>query len=157
MHSSIFPLEEQEPQDVFLKVVFWYALHGLTTGFYNTIPNLIQMAVYDYGEYRYGERNEATVSALKGTLSRILTNFTTYGTNLLLVYIGYTEFADKPELMPMEAKSSLLYLFAILPAVFSLLATIPMFFYKLSGKRHKEIIDALEQRRQQSLDEINQL
>lgn len=155
MFISVYPLEKKEPQDVFISVVFWYALHGLTTGFYNTIPNLIQMAVYDYGEYQYGERNEATVSAIKGTLSRILTNFTTYGTNLLLVYIGYTEFADNPELMPMEAKSSLLYMFAILPAVFSLLATVPMFFYKLSGKKHREIIQSLEERRQQSLDEIN--
>ncbi len=154
MFLSIYPYEKHEPQDIFISVVFWYAMHGLTTGFYNTVPGLIQMAVYDYGEYKYGERNEATVSALKSTLSRILTNFTTYGTNLLLVYIGYTEFADKPELMPVEAKSSLIYLFAILPAVFSLLAIIPMFFYRLSGKKHKEIVKALEERRQHSLDEI---
>ena len=74
-----------------------------------------------------------------------------------IIYIGYTKFADTPELMPIEAKKSLLYLFAILPSVFSLLAIIPMFFYKLSGKKHKEITKALEARRQQSLDEINQL
>ena len=138
-------------------VVLWWALHGLTTGFYNTIPGLIQMAVYDYGEYEFGERNEATVSALKGTLSRIIQNCTNYLTNLFLVYVGYTKFADTPELMPLDAKKSLLYMFAIFPGVFSLMSIIPMFFFKLSGKKHKEITKALEDRRQQSLDEINEI
>ena len=45
-------------------------------------------------------------------------------------------------------------MFAIFPAVFSVFSIIPMFFYKLSGKKHKEITKALEDRRQQSLDEI---
>ena len=30
-----------------------------------------------------------------------------------------------------------------------------MFFYKLSGKEHKKITKELEEKRQQSLDEIN--
>lgn len=157
MFLSVYPYEEKEPAHIFLMVVLWWALHGLTTGFYNTIPGLLQMAIYDYGEYKYGERNEASVSAIKGTLSRILSNCTTYMTNLFLVYVGYTRFADTPELMPIEAKKSLLYMFAIFPGAFSLLSIIPMFFYKLSGKKHKEIVKALEEKRQQSLDEINQL
>lgn len=155
MFLSIYPYEEHEPQDIFITVVFWYALHGLTTGFYNTIPGLIQMAVYDYGEYTYGERNEATVSALKGTLTRIITNFTTYMTNLLLIYVGYTQFADTPELMPIKAKESLLYIFALFPGVSALLSVIPMIFYKLSGKKHKEIVKFLEEKRQSNLDELN--
>lgn len=157
MFFSVYPYEEKEPEHIFIMVVLWYALHGLTTGFYNTIPGLIQMAVYDYGEYKFGERNEATVSVLKGTLLRIIQNCTTYFTNLFLIYVGYTKFADTPELMPVEAKKSLLYLFAILPSIFSLFSVIPMFFYKLSGKKHKEITKSLEERRQQSLDEINQI
>ena len=155
MFLSIYPYEEHEPQEIFINVVFWYALHGLTTGFYNTIPGLIQMAAYDYGEYTFGERNEATVSAVKGTLSRILGNCTNFITNLFLIYVGYKEFAETPELMPMEAKSGLLYLFALGPAIFSFIAIIPMFFYKLSGKKHKEIVEALESGRQHNLDEIN--
>ncbi len=155
MFLSIYPYEEHEPQDIFISVVFWYALHGLTTGFYNTIPGLIQMSVYDYGEYRYGERNEATVSALKSTLTRIISNFLTYFTNLFLIFVGYKEFAETPELMPIEAKKSLLYIFALCPGVFSLLSVIPMLFYKLSGKKHKEIVAFLEERRQNNLDELN--
>ena len=154
MFFSIYPYEEHEPQEIFIRVVFWYALHGLTTGFYNTIPGLIQMAVYDYGEYTYGERNEATVSALKGTLSRIISNFTTYLTNLLLIYVGYTQYANTPELMPLEAKESLLYIFALFPGVSALLAIVPMQLYKLSGKKHKEIVKALEEKRQLNLDEF---
>lgn len=157
MFLSIYPYEEHEPQEIFINVVFWYALHGLTTGFYNTVPGLIQMATYDYGEYTFGERNEATVSAVKGTLSRILGNCTTYFINIYLVYVGYQQFADTPELMPTEAKSSLIYLFALTPGLFSFLSIIPMIFYKLSGKKHKEIVTSLEERRQKSLDEINKI
>ena len=156
MFLSVYPFEVHTPAQIFIRVVIWYAIHGLTTGFYNTIPSLIQMAVYDYGEYKHGERNEATVSALKSTLSRILGNCTNYVTNLFLIYVGYKQFAETPELMPVEAKSRLIYLFAILPAIFSFLAVIPMIFYKLSGKKHKEITKALEERRQKNLDEINQ-
>lgn len=152
MFLSIYPYEAHAPEQIFINVVLWYAIHGLTTGFYNTIPGLIQMSVYDYGEYKYGERNEATVSSLKSTLSRILGNCTTYITNLFLIYVGYKQFAETPELIPEEAKASLIYLFAILPAIFSFLAVIPMIFYKLSGKKHKEIVKALEERRQQNLD-----
>lgn len=154
MFLSIYPYEEHTPEQIFINVVLWYAIHGLTTGFYNTIPSLIQMSVYDYGEYEYGERNEATVSSLKNTLSRILGNCTTYVTNLFLIYVGYKQFAETPELIPTQAKASLIYLFAILPAIFSFLAVIPMLFYKLSGKKHKEIVKALEERRQENLDSV---
>ena len=71
--------------------------------------------------------------------------------------MGYTKFAETPELMPVEAKKSLLYMFALFPAAFSVMSIIPMFFYKLSGKKHKEITLSLEEKRQKSLDEINQL
>ncbi len=157
MFFSIFPYEEHTPQQIFINVVFWYALHGLTTGFYNIVPGLIQMAAYDYGEYKFGERNEATVSAVKGTLSRILTNCTDYFIKLLLVYVGYTQYASTPELMPLEAKKSLLYIFALLPGLFSFTSISAMFFYKLSGKKHKEIVKALEEKRQKNLDELNKI
>jgi Na+/melibiose symporter-like transporter len=157
MFFSIYPYESHSTEHIFLSVVIWYAIHGLTTGFYNTIPGLIQMSVYDYGEYKHGERNEATVSSLKNTLSRILGNFTTYITNLFLIFVGYKAFAETPELMPLEAKASLMYLFAILPAIFSLLAVVPMIFYKLTNKKHAEITRALQERRQQNLDEISKL
>ncbi|MBR5262526.1 MAG: MFS transporter [Clostridia bacterium] len=154
MFLSIFPFSAHTPAQIFVRIVIWYAIHGLTTGFYQTVPGLIQMATYDYGEYKFGERNEATVTSVKNTLSRILGNCTTYLTNLFLIYVGYQKYALTPELMPVEAKSSLVYMFAIFPAVFCFLAVIPMTFYKLSGKRHKEIVKELEARRQQNLDEI---
>lgn len=157
MFLSVFPMSAHAPKQIFVRIVIWYALHGLTTGFYQTIPNLIQMAAYDYAEHRFGERNEATVSSLKNTLSRILGNCTTYATSLLLIYTGYTTYADTPELMPTESKALILYIFALCPAIFCFLAVIPMFFYKLSGKKHKQIVEELNDRRQHNLDEINHL
>lgn len=155
MFISIYPYESHTAQEIFISVLIWYALHGFTTGFYQTIPNLIQMSIYDYGEWKFRERNEATVSALKNTLSRILGNCTTFFTNIILVNVGYLKYSETPEIMPTSAKSSLLYIFALAPAAFSVLSIIPMFFYKLTGKKHKEIVKELEERRQINLDELN--
>ncbi|MEE1066681.1 MAG: MFS transporter [Acutalibacteraceae bacterium] len=157
MFFSVFPFSAHTPAQIFVRIVIWYAIHGLTTGFYQTVPGLIQMAAYDYAEHKYGERNEATVSSLKNTLSRILGNCTNYVTNLFLVYVGYTAYANTPELMPTESKASLLYIFALCPAIFCYFAVIPMFFYKLSGKKHKQIVDELNEKRQRNLDEINKV
>ena len=76
---------------------------------------------------------------------------------LMIIYVGYTQYAATPELIPLEAKKSLLYIFALLPGLFSFTSIMPMFFYKLTGKEHKRITKALEERRQKNLDELNQL
>ncbi len=156
MLFSLYPFEQYTPNQVFGRFIFWYALHGLTTGFYNILPGMLSMTAYDYNEYKFGERNEATVSALTNTLTRIVGNITSSATNGLLVALKYKQFAETPELMPANTKASLFYLFPLLVASMSLLSVIPMLFFNINGKRHKQMVEELSERRQLALDALNQ-
>lgn len=153
---STFPITGMDATTLFLKITFWYALHGLTTGFYSVVPGMLQLTAYDYGEYKFGQRNEATVSALKSTLTKIIGSLGGYASSWCLVLIGYVQNGTEVANITTDTKQWLITLFAVFPAVSSLMAIVPMLFYKLGGKQQKEMVDKLNERRQQTLDEMNE-
>ena len=153
---STFPITGMDPTTLFLKITFWYALHGLTTGFYSVVPGMLQLTAYDYGEYKFGQRNEATVSALKSTLTKIIGSLGNYASSWCLVLIGYIQNGTEVANITTDTKQWLITLFAVFPAFSSLLAIVPMLFYKLGGKQQKEMVEELNKRRQQTLDEMNE-
>ncbi len=155
MFITTFPITKHDATSLFLSITFWYALHGLTTGFYSVVPNMLQLTAYDYGEYMFGQRNEATVSALKSTLTKIVSSLGTYLSSWCLVLIGYVQNGTEVQNITTDTKQWLVLLFAVFPAVSSLFAIIPMLFYKINGKKQKEMTDELNIRRQKTLDEIN--
>ncbi len=155
MFITTFPITKHDPTSLFLNITFWYALHGLTTGFYSVVPGMLQLTAYDYGEYKFGQRNEATVSALKATLSRIVGSFGSYLSSWCLVLVGYVQNGTEVQNITTDTKQWLVFLFAVFPAVSSIFAIIPMLFYKINGKTQKEMTEALNERRQKTLDEMN--
>lgn len=155
MFISTFPITKHDPTSLFLSITFWYALHGLTTGFYSVVPNMLQLTAYDYGEYMFGQRNEATVSALKSTLTKIASSLGAYLSSWCLVLIGYIKNGTEVANITTDTKQWLVMLFAIFPAVSSIFAIIPMLFYKINGKKQKEMTAELNIRRQKALDEMN--
>lgn len=156
MFITTFPIDKYDPTSLFLRITFWYALHGLTTGFYSVVPNMLQLTAYDYGEYKFGQRNEATVSALKSTLSKIISSVGNYASSWCLVLIGYVQNGTEVANITMDTKQWLVALFAVFPAVSSIFAIIPMLFYRLGGKQQKEMVEELNKRRQKTLDEMNE-
>ncbi len=156
MFITTFPITKHDATSLFLNITFWYALHGITTGFYSVVPNMLQLTAFDYGEYMFGQRNEATVSALKSTLSKIVSSLGTYLSSWCLVLIGYIENGTEVQNITSDTKQWLVLLFAIFPAVSSIFAIIPMLFYNINGKRQKQMTEELNERRQKILDEINE-
>ena len=152
---STFPITGMDATTLFFKITFWYALHGLTTGFYSVVPGMLQLTAYDYGEYKFGQRNEATVSALKSTLTKIIGSLGNYASSWCLVLIGYVQNGTDVANITTDTKQWLITLFAVFPAFSSLLAIVPMLFYKLGGKEQKKMVDELNIHRQEILDEIN--
>lgn len=153
---TTIPIDRFDPTQLFFRITFWYALHGLTTGFYSVVPGMLQLTAYDYGEYKFGQRNEATVSALKSTLSKIVGSVGNYASSWCLVLIGYVQHGTEVANITTDTKQWLIILFAAFPAFSSLLAIVPMLFYKLGGKQQKEMVEALNERRQKTLDEMNE-
>ncbi len=156
MFVTTYPITKHTDTSLFLNITFWYALHGLTTGFYSVVPGMLQLTAYDYGEYKFGQRNEATVSALKSTLSRIVSSIGGYLSSWCLVLIGYIQNGTEVQNLTTDTKQWLVFLFAIFPCISSVFAIIPMLFYKINGKKQKEMTEELNKRRQQTLDEINE-
>ncbi|MBP3330303.1 MAG: MFS transporter [Clostridia bacterium] len=155
MFVTTFPITNFTPTQLFWRITFWYALHGITTGLYSVVPNMLQLTAYDYGEYKFGQRNEATVSALKSTLSKIVGSLGNYASSWCLVLIGYVQNGTEVANITTDTKQWLVALFAVFPAVSSILAILPMLFYKLNGKMQKEMVEELNVRRQETLDEMN--
>ncbi len=155
MFITTFPITKHDPTSLFLNITFWYALHGLTTGFYSVVPGMLQLTAYDYGEYKFGQRNEATVSALKSTLSKVVGSLGSYLSSWCLVLIGYVQNGTEVANITTDTKQWLVFLFAVFPAVSSIFAIIPMLFYKINGKTQKEMTAVLNERRQKTLDEMN--
>lgn len=155
MFVTTFPITNYNPTQLFWRITFWYALHGITTGLYSVVPNMLQLTAYDYGEYKFGQRNEATVSALKSTLSKIVGSVGSYASSWCLVLIGYVQNGTEVANITTDTKQWLVLLFAVFPAFSSILAIIPMLFYKLGGKEQKKMVDELNVRRQETLDDIN--
>ncbi len=155
MFLTTFPIDRYDATSLFLRITFWYALHGLTTGFYSVVPGMLQLTAYDYGEYKFGQRNEATVSALKSTLTKVISSLGNYLSSWCLVLIGYVKNGTEVENITQDTKQWLVLLFAIFPAVSSLFAIIPMLFYKINGKIQKEMTQELNKRRQEILDEMD--
>ncbi len=155
MFVTTFPITKHTDTSLFLNITFWYALHGLTTGFYSVVPGMLQLTAYDYGEYRFGQRNEATVSALKSTLSRIVGSMGSYLSSWCLVLVGYIQNGTEVQNITTDTKQWLVILFAFFPAISSIFAIIPMLFYNINGKKQKEMTEELNKRRQQVLDEMN--
>lgn len=156
MFITTYPISRFDSTELFWRITFWYALHGLTTGLYSIVPGMLQLTAYDYGEYKFGQRNEATVSALKSTATKVINSLGNYLSSWCLVLIGYIKNGNEVENIPLETKQWLVLLFAVFPAVSSLIAIIPMLFYKISGKTQKEMTQALNQRRQETLDQIDE-
>ncbi len=156
MFVTTYPITNHTDTSLFLNITFWYALHGLTTGFYSVVPGMLQLTAYDYGEYKFGQRNEATVSALKATLSRIVSSIGGYLSSWCLVLIGYIQNGTEVQNLTSDTKQWLVLLFAIFPCVSSIFAIIPMLFYKINGQKQKEMTEELNKRRQQTLDEMNE-
>ncbi len=152
MFFTTFPITKYDATSLFLRITFWYALHGLTTGFYSVVPGMLQLTAYDYGEYKFGQRNEATVSALKATLTKVISSLGTYLSSWCLVLIGYIQNGTEVENITTNTKQWLVLLFAVFPAISSLFAIIPMLFYKINGKIQKQMTDELNKRRQEIID-----
>ncbi len=152
MFLTTFPIDKYDATSLFLRITFWYALHGITTGFYSVVPGMLQLTAYDYGEYKFGQRNEATVSALKSTLTKVISSLGTYLSSWCLVLIGYIQNGAEVENISIETKQWLVLLFAVFPAISSLFAIIPMLFYKINGKTQKQMTEELNCRRQNIID-----
>ena len=106
-------------------------------------------------ELKTGFRDNALGAACQGFINKIGNAFATSGIVIMYMVIGldpaqmYSSTAVVSALdMPPEMRFAMFSLVSIVPGVSMLLCSIPMFFYKIAGKEKKDMVAALQAKRE---------
>lgn len=129
------------------------SLSMLSAGCNVVIGPAIMADIYDYQQYKTSERLEGFMSTIGGYISAIGMIFTML-VSMLQEKIGF--FPNQPEFIPGNALYNPEPIMPIFTkwmntatwicAVSFLLSTIPLFFYNLTEKKHKEYMEIVKQR-----------
>lgn len=122
-----------------------------------TITGYMVMDCLDYEEYRSRERTEGISFAVNNFSLKLGNAVFSSIVMLLLGLVGYNAVITEPALNVGESiahnfpemLNGIFVMMTVLPAVALVLQMIPMFFYKLSDKKVKEIAVELERRREE--------
>lgn len=124
-------------------------------GVINVISNALIYDCLDYIELKTGYRDNGLGSACQGFINKIGNAFATCGIIIMYMFIDL----DPSQMLAKEAvvaateltriqNFGMFSLVSIVPGLSLLLCTIPMFFYKISGKEKTRIMEELAQKRQ---------
>ncbi len=124
-------------------------------GVINTVCLAMIGDCLDYMELKTGFRDNALGAACQGFINKIGNAFATSGIVIMYMVIGldpaqmYSSTAVVSALdMPPEMRFAMFSLVSIVPGVSMLLCSIPMFFYKIAGKEKKDMVAALQAKRE---------
>ncbi len=124
-------------------------------GVINTVCLAMIGDCLDYMELKTGFRDNALGAACQGFINKIGNAFATSGIVIMYMVIGldpaqmYSSTAVVSALdMPAEMRFAMFSLVSIVPGISMLLCAIPMFFYKIAGKEKKDMISALQAKRE---------
>lgn len=123
-------------------------------GVINVISNAMIYDCLDYIELTTGYRDNGLGSACQGFINKIGNAFATCGIILMYMFIDI----DPSQMLASEAvvaatdltrvqNFGMFSLVSIVPGLSLLLCTIPMFFYKISGKEKERIMNELAEKR----------
>ena len=125
--------------------VFLLGMHALI-GFTNPVGNIsygIMCDAIDYGEYKYGVREEALSSSFMSFGVKLATAITGSVGVLLLAATGYVPNAEQTA----SAVNGINLIVNLFPALITVIAMIPMLWYKLDNQTMAEVQDELRRRR----------
>ena len=124
-------------------------------GVINTVSLAMIGDCLDFMELKTGFRDNALGAACQGFINKIGNAFATSGIVVMYMVIGLdpaqmlssTSVVSALD-MPPEMRFAMFSLVSIVPGISMLLCAIPMFFYKIAGKEKKDMIAALQAKRQ---------
>ncbi len=124
-------------------------------GVINTVCLAMIGDCLDFMELKTGFRDNALGAACQGFINKVGNAFATSGIVVMYMVIGLdpaqmlssTSVVSALD-MPPEMRFAMFSLVSIVPGVSMLLCAIPMFFYKIAGKEKKDMIAALQAKRE---------
>lgn len=129
-------------------IMFYQAIFGLFSGFLGIIPNEMLGEATDYAEWTTGKRNEGVSFSLKIATTKIQGTITQSFSAMLLSAIGYVTSSNATRVIqPDDVKQSLWMMFYLVPAIITIVCSIPFFFYPLVGEKKRQMYLDLKERR----------
>lgn len=126
-------------------------LCGLPNGVINVVGTILQGDVYDYGEWKYGVRNEALIATVSGYFQKLANSINNGLSGVVISLIGYTAHKDVFGNVVRETDSSVLrgfwFIFCVMPAIARFLYGISLIFFNVHGKFKAQMLKDLEERR----------
>lgn len=129
-----------------LQILFVASLFliGLQFGASNLLPSMFQADILEDIELKTGKRLDASLgficgigSTISGAIATGVAPIILYGDNSIIQYIQPQENVYPDQTL--KTKIMLLFFYTIFHGLMMLLAGLPFFFYKLTGKRKEEI------------------
>ncbi len=130
-----------------LQVIFivFLFLIGLQFGASNLLPSMFQADVLEDIEAKTGKRLDASFpfvigigTLISGTIASAVAPLLLYGDGSVIGYIQPTDLVPTP-VQSFDTKVTLLLFYTIVHGIMMLLAGVPFFFYKLTGKAKEEV------------------
>lgn len=98
----------------------------------------------EYGEWKTGQRNEAMITSTRCFVTK---GVAAAAGAFVLSAIALTGFVPQEAVQAAPVLNGFHFIYTLLSAITMIFAVIPMFFYKLTEKRHAEIITELAERK----------
>ena len=106
--------------------------------------NAMMMDTIEYGEWKTGQRNEAMITSTRCFVTKCV--MAVAGIAAAAV-IGLTGYIPQETVQPVNVLNSFHFVYTLVSAGIIILAVVPMLFYKLTEKRHAEIMEELAARK----------
>ncbi|MGN0559858.1 MAG: MFS transporter [Candidatus Fimenecus sp.] len=132
---------------------------GLPNSVINVVGTILQGDVYDYGEWKYGVRNEALIATVSGYFQKAANAINGLLSGVVISLIGYTAHKDVFGNVVRETDSGILrgfwFIFCVMPALARTLYGVSLIFFNVHGKFKEQMLKDLDERRLEAVQKIN--
>lgn len=132
---------------------------GLPNQVMNVVGTVLQGDVYDYGEWKYGVRNEALIATVSGYFQKLANSINNLLSGLVISWIGYIAHKDVFGNIVRESDPNVLsgfwVIFCILPAFARLFYGLSLILFNVHGKFKQQMLKDLEERRLEAVRDLN--
>lgn len=132
-----------------IMVVFFTGLSTIPLEFKNLIQKEMEAETVDYIEWKTGNRADGTMLSIMSFTGKIENTFSSAIGLKILALTGYAAHSDGTIAQNPQTNWALFIMTTLVPAVGYLLMLIPMHFYNITAKSHREMMAELKIRREE--------
>lgn len=139
-------------------ITIMLTLAGLPNGVIDVVGTVLQGDVYDYGEWKYGVRNEALIATVSGYFQKLANSINNALSGFVISWIGYVAHKDVFGNIVRETDNKVLqgfwFIFCVTPAIARFLYGISLIFFNVHGKFKAQMLADLEVRRKEQVRQM---